>query len=84
MAAKVGGHYGTTFQRQCGVTQRGPLSPKIINVVVDTVIRNWVTVVRDPQDGAGQEVLGTSIQALLALFYAKDGLVSSPESACLK
>ena len=36
------------------------------------------------QEGAVQEVLGKSIQDLSALFYADDGLVTSPESAQLQ
>ena len=36
------------------------------------------------QEGAVQEGLGTSIQALSALFYANDGLVAFPKSARLQ
>ena len=56
----------------------------MFNVVVDAFIRHWVTVVGRTQEGAKQEGLGTSIQALLELFYANDGLVVSPESARLQ
>ena len=34
-----------------------------------------------PARRAGQEGLGTSIQALSAILYANDGLVTSPERA---
>ena len=53
-------------------------------MVVDTVIRHWVIVVEGAQEGAGWEGLGTSIQALLVIFYADNRLVSSPESARLQ
>ena len=54
-------------------------------MVVDAGIQHWVTVVPPtPQEGYGQEGLGTSIQALLSLFYADDELVTSPKSACLR
>ena len=43
-----------------------------------------MTVVGGPQEGDGREGLVTSIQALLALFYADNGLVASPESARLQ
>ena len=36
------------------------------------------------QEGARQEVLGTSIQALSALFYANDRLVALPERSRLR
>ena len=38
-------HHGSAFQSHCGVTQGYPLSPMIFNVVIDAVIRNWVTLV---------------------------------------
>ena len=38
MTAKVGGHYCLVLQSYNGVTQGVPLSPKIFNVFVDTVI----------------------------------------------
>ena len=36
-------------------------------MVVDAVIRKWATLVGGTQEGAGQEVLGMSIQALSVL-----------------
>ena len=81
MAEKAGGHYGPVFQIHYGVSQGDPLSPTIFNMVIDAVIRHWVTVVGGPQEGSGQEGLGTSIQSLSVLFYTNDGLVASPESA---
>ena len=44
MAERAGGYYGTTFQGARGVTHGDPLSPTIFNVVVDAVVRHWVTV----------------------------------------
>ena len=52
MEAKAGGHYGPAFQSYRGVTQGDPLSPTIFNVVVDAVIRHWVTVVGGGAGGA--------------------------------
>ena len=60
------------------------MSPTIFNVVIYAVIQYLVTVVPPPQEGAGKESLGISIQALLALFYANYRLVASPETACLR
>ena len=53
-------------------------------MVVDTVIRHWVTVVvLGGQEGTGQG-LGESIQTLAALFYANNGLVASLEISRLQ
>ena len=43
MVVRVGGYYGTVFKGERGVTQGNPLSPTIFNVVVDAVVRHWVT-----------------------------------------
>ena len=43
MVARAGGYYGTGFKGERGVTQGDPLSPTIFNVVVDAVVRHWVT-----------------------------------------
>ena len=43
MVARAGGYYWTAFKGGRGVTQVDPLSPTIFNVVVDAVVRYWVT-----------------------------------------
>ena len=43
MVARAGGYHGMAFQGERGVTQGDPLSPTIFNVVVDAVVRHWVT-----------------------------------------
>ena len=43
MVARAGGYYRIAFQGARGVTQGDPLSPTIFNVVVDAVVRHWVT-----------------------------------------
>ena len=55
MVAWAGGYYGTTFRGERGVTQGDPLSPIIFNVVVDAVVRHWVTVESKRRAGSGEE-----------------------------
>ena len=43
MVARAGGYYGTAFKGEQGVTQGDPLSTTIFNVVVDAVVRHWLT-----------------------------------------
>ena len=43
MVARAGGYYGEAFKGARDVKQGDPLSPTIFNVVVDAVVRHWVT-----------------------------------------
>ena len=43
MVARTGGYYGIGFKGERGVTQGDLLSTTIFNVVVDAVVRHWVT-----------------------------------------
>ena len=45
MVARAGGYCRTAFQGARGVTQGYMLSPTIFNVLMDVLVRNWVTVV---------------------------------------
>ena len=45
MVARTGGYYGAAFQGFWGVTQLGPLSLTIFNVVVDAVVHHWISFV---------------------------------------
>ena len=54
MVAQAGGYYETAFRGEIGVTQGDPLSPIVFNVVVDTVIRHWVTGVVTKSEARGK------------------------------
>ena len=54
MVARVGGYYGAEFQGARRVTQGDPLSPTIFNVVVDVVVRHWVTGVITEMEERGE------------------------------
>ena len=55
MVARAGGYYRMAFQGARGVTQGDPLSPTIFNVMVDAVVRNWVTVVIAGAEERGEQ-----------------------------
>ena len=77
MVAKVGGYFRHLFKGYQGVTQGDSLSPTIFNVVVDTFICRWATVVTPTEAGTG--VLGLMIIYMLAYFYSNDSLVASTQ-----
>ena len=53
MVARAGGYYGKSFKGFRGVTQGDPLYPTIFNVVVDTVVRQWVDEILEKAGGQG-------------------------------
>ena len=58
-----------------GVTQGDPLSPTIFNVVVDAVVRHWVTMALAEAEKTGER--GSEARHQSSLFYADDGMVAS-------
>ena len=72
MVAKAGGYYGSVFKISRGVTQGYPLYPTIFNVVVDAVVRHWVTVMAESAEERGQEGRHQN-----PLFYEYDSMISS-------
>ena len=82
MVARAGGYYGTRFKGERGVTQGGPLSPTIFNVVVDAVVRHWVMLSVEEADTRGER--GQEGRHQAALFYADDGMVASSDPRWLQ
>ena len=72
-----GGYYGEEFKGARGVTQGDPLSPTIFNVVVDAVVRHWVTMALDEAEKRGERESEARHQA--SLFYAEDIMVTSSD-----
>ena len=78
MVCRASGRYGRGFKLQRGVTQGGPLSPKIFNIMVDAITREWIRQVLGEE--AICEGYGRSVQAFFAIFYADDGFVGSRDN----
>ena len=74
MVARAGGCYRVAFKGDPGVTQVDPLSPTIFNVVVDAVVRHWVTVMVEGAEERGES--GQEGRHHNALFYADNGVVA--------
>ena len=77
MVARAGGYYRTGFKGAIGVTQGDPLSPTIFNVVVDAVVRHWVTIAVEEAETQGER--GREGRHEATLFYADDGMVASSD-----
>ena len=82
MVPKAGRYFGSPFKGYRGVTQDNSLSPMIFNVVVDSVVRHWMTVVMPTEAGVGG--LGLTIIDLEAYLYSDDGIVASTQMERLK
>ena len=74
MVARAGGYYGAAFKGARGVTQGDPLSPTIFNMVVDDVVRQWVTVMAEGAEERGER--GQEGRHQNALFYADTVMVA--------
>ena len=74
MVARAGGYYGAVIKGACGVTQGDPLSPTILNVVVDPVARQWVMVMVEGMEEWGMHGKGGRHQN--SFLYADDDMVA--------
>ena len=82
MVARAGGYYGKGFQGGRFVTQGDPLSPTIFNVVVDAVVRHWVTIAVTEAETRREQ--GREGRHQVALFYADDGMLASSDPQWLQ
>ena len=82
MVERAGGYYGKGFKGGRGVTQGDPLSPTIFNVVVDAVVRHWVTLAVTEAETRGD--WGREGRHQAALFYEDDGMLASSDPQWLK
>ena len=82
MVARAGGYYGTGFKGERGVTQGDPLLPTIFNVVVDAVVRHWVTLAVEEAEMRREQ--GREGRHQATLFYADNGMVASSDPRWLQ
>ena len=74
MVARAGSYYRKGFKGGRGVTQGEPLPPTIFNVVVDAVVRHWLTIAAQEAERRGER--GREGRHQAALFYADDGMIA--------
>ena len=75
MVARAVGYYGAAFKGSRGVTQGYPLFPTIFNLVVDTVVSHWVTVMAEGVEERGER--GQEGRHHNDLFYTDNGMIAS-------
>ena len=70
---RAGGCYDKPFKACQRVTQGAPVSPRVFNLMVDAIVREWIrqVVVNDAARWGVEE----EIRNFLAIFYAKYGLI---------
>ncbi len=77
------GNYGRPFKAGRGVTQGGPLSAKLFNILVDGVVREWMRLMRESLDDSDGQ-LATRMEELFAIFYVDDGYIASSDANFLQ
>ena len=81
---RASGNYGAPFKAGRGVTQGGPLSAKLFNVVVDAVVREWMQLLREEMDTEDEEEIDGLMATLFAIFYVDDAYIASRDPTFLQ
>jgi hypothetical protein len=63
------------FQARRGVTQGGPLSAKLFNILVDAVTREWLRILRDESE-LEEEAIEMLMATFFAIFYVDDAYLA--------
>jgi hypothetical protein len=71
LVCRASGNYGSPFCAGCGMMQGGPLSPKLFNILVDAVAREWVQQLREESE-LEEAVITELMAAFFAIFYVDD------------
>jgi hypothetical protein len=75
LVCRAMGRYGEPFQAERGVTQGGPVSPRLFNIMVDAIVREWFRQVFG--DEVARDGVGEAVRLFIALFYVDDGWIAS-------
>ena len=83
MVSHTSGNYGMFFKVGRGVTQGGPLSAKLFNILVDAVTREWF---RELREGGNFKVweLDELMATFFVIFYVNDAYLASRDVVFLQ
>ena len=78
LVCRAAGYYVCPFKSERGVTQGGPLSSTIFNLMVGAIVREWIF----QMEAAGFDTADISLVAVV--FYVDDGLIAARNATLLQ
>ena len=84
MVCRASGNYGIAFKAGRGVTQGGPLSATLFNIVVDCVAREWIRLLRGTIIDLEEDEAERLMADFLAIFYVDDAYLASRDPDLLQ
>jgi hypothetical protein len=84
MVCRAAGNYGTAFKAGRGITQGGPLSAKLFNVLVDVVVWEWMQQLEEDGDYEEEEEVVEYMATFFAIFYVDDAFLASQYAGFLQ
>jgi hypothetical protein len=83
MVCRASGNYGQPFKAGRGVTQGGPLSARLFNILVDAVVRKMFRQLREEGDYEEAEV-AELLETFFGIFYVNDAYLASRDAGFLQ
>ncbi len=83
MVCHASGNYGQPFKAGHGVTQGGPLSARLFNILVDAVICKWYRLLKTQVDYEAPK-LDKLIATFFAIFYVDDAYLALKDAEFLQ
>jgi len=84
LVCRAQGRNGRVFKAGRGVTQKGPLSPKFFNVMIDAIVREWLRQVVGEEYVLPEVEIDGIVRLFTALFYEDDGYIASTDAELLQ
>jgi hypothetical protein len=81
---RASGNYGVPFKSGHGVTQGGPLSAKLFNIIVNAVVQEWHHILQSEMFEDNEEEMDRMMAALYAIFYVDDAYVAARDPVFLQ
>jgi hypothetical protein len=83
MVCRAAGNYGTAFKAGRGVTQGGPLSAKLFNILVNAVVQEWIQQLQEDGDYKEEEIVELML-TFFAIFYVNKTYLASRDAVFLQ